>query len=72
MTNEKEQNLRKVRNFFPPKFSAVKFSAAPTARLAGEKRGVLFAVPHAAGGGVVPRAAGGVDTSQGESRGWGR
>ena len=47
---------------FPPKFSADKFSAAPTARLAGEKRGVLFA---------APRAAGGVDTSQGESRGWG-
>ena len=62
MTNSEVQNLLECRKLFPPKFSAVKFSAAPTARLTGEKRGVLFA---------VPRAAGGTDTSQSESRGWG-
>ena len=39
MTNFNVQNLRNVKKLFPPKFSAVKFSAAPTARLAGEKTG---------------------------------
>ena len=61
MTNSEERrklnNLFECRKLFPPKFSA-----APTARLTGEKGGVLFA---------VPRAAGGADTSQSESRGWG-
>ena len=37
MTYCKVQNLLECRKLFPPKFSAVKFSAAPTARLTGEK-----------------------------------
>ena len=65
INNDERQGTESLEcwKLFPPKFSAVKFSAAPTARLTGEgKGGVLSA---------APRAAGGADTSQSESRGWG-